>query len=119
MIRKRVRIGDCKTCHSDVISLQVMMEDPMTIRGIQLTWATLQTGYWAACSNEKCPHHWGEGTLPERPRDMFAPVEQRSANDIRKDLDALGDRIAAAQRGEWPDAPEPQPRDWDGQLPGG
>lgn len=121
MIRRRVRLGTCKVCKSEVVSLQVFLDDPDTIRGIQLAWVNAQTGFWAACSNPKCSHHYGEGTLPERPRDMFPPDPQRSPEEIRKDLDSLGDRIASAQRGEWPKQPEPDPRyrDWGGDVPGG
>jgi hypothetical protein len=88
MIHRRVRIGVCKTCGSDVMSYQVFLDDPNTIRGIQLAWVSGDTGYWAACSNKTCPHHWGEGTLPQRPRNMFEDDKQRSPEAIKKDLDA-------------------------------
>ncbi len=122
MIRKTVRIGSCTECGSDVISRQVFLDDPNTIRGIQLVWCRSETGYWAACSNSECFFHYGEGTLPSRPRDLF-PVESDTTDNLTARKEDLRERLEKAQKGEWPEPPRFDPdspyRDYGGDLPGG
>lgn len=118
MIRKTVRIGACVECGHDVMSHQVFLDDPRTIRGIQLAWCRSETGYWAACSNPSCIRHFGEGTLPERPRNMF-PVDTEAPERLGERKEDLRARLDKALRGDWDKPLNPKDFPEGGELPGG